>query len=248
MFKFNKNFFKLYRYYCRELLKQWLSFLILIFYLLLFLNNFKALEKLKEISGWQKLFATFWLISLVQLFFLSIFINSAVSQLVGFPTQHFHFRFRFPKQDNIDDVKILLYTPGVDRKTIILTKFAAIATYFFAINFLLLTLPLFFYFLTFLPFLTALCFLLLNGLIFTIINFLFLVPVFFYYYENFSFLRILIFLIVTTSLSVVCWLWWEKMIEYPLIFPSLTIFSFLLGGYYFCFLSYQKKYLRKDLV
>src|SRR3954451_12340514 len=99
-----------------------------------------------------------------------------VSQLSGFPTKFFRFSFKLPKQDNADDIKTLIFTPGITRETIILAKFAAIFTYFSVINLLLLTLPLFFYFLTILPLLIALSFLLLNGFVFVLVNFLLLVP------------------------------------------------------------------------
>src|SRR4051812_35501381 len=110
--------------------------------------------------------------------------NSGVSQLSGFPTKFFRFSYKLPKQDNADDIKTLIFTPGIDRQTIILTKFTAIFTYFFAINLLLLTLPLFFYSLTVLPLLVALFFLLLNGFVFVLVNFLLVVPGLFYFYEN----------------------------------------------------------------
>src|SRR4051812_19768872 len=113
--------------------------------------------------------------------------GSGVSQLSGFPTK-FSLKFKLPKQDNADDIKTLIFTPGIDRKTIILAKFAAIFTYFFAINLLLLTLPLFFYSLTVLSSMAALSFLLLNGFVFVLVNFLLLVPALFYFYENYSIL------------------------------------------------------------
>src|ERR1043166_5142231 len=85
--------------------------------------------------------------------------------------------FKMPKIVREEDAKVLIFTPGVDRKTVILAKFAAAFTYFMAINFFLLVLPLTIYFLAATKIGgAAALFLLLNGIGFGLVNFLLVVP------------------------------------------------------------------------
>src|SRR5580765_387597 len=72
--------------------------------------------------------------------------------------------FQMPKVSREEDVKVLIFTPDVDRETVIRAKFAAILTYFLTINFFLVLFG-FFYFLLFTNFgvIAACSFLLLNG-------------------------------------------------------------------------------------
>src|SRR5688572_1704779 len=86
------------------------------------------------------------MISLAQLFLVINFISPLVSRLVG-RQQNFSLKFKLPKNDKTDDIKILTFHPSANRETLILAKFATIFTYFFLINLLILTLPTFFYFL-----------------------------------------------------------------------------------------------------
>jgi hypothetical protein len=97
--------------------------------------------------------------------------------------------FRLPKISREEDVKVLIFTPNVDRKTVIWAKFAAAFTYFMAINFFL-TLFGFIYFLLFTNFgvIAAFSFLLLNGIGFALVNFLLAAPLLFYQQEGGSFL------------------------------------------------------------
>jgi len=97
--------------------------------------------------------------------------------------------FSIPKISREEDVKVLIFTPGVDRKTVIRAKFVAALTYFLTINFFL-TLLGFFYFLLFTNFgaIAACLFLLLNGIGVGLVNFLIVVPFLFYQQEGGSFL------------------------------------------------------------
>lgn len=196
--------------------------------------------------GWKEYLGIFWFISLIQTLVLYILSSSGVSQLSGFPTKFSLKRFKLPKQDNADDIKTLIFTPRVTRETIILAKFAAIFTYFFAINLLLLTLPLFFYFLTFLSLLAALSFLLLNGFIFVLANFFLVVPCLFYFYENYSIMSVMVFIFSILFLELFLYFFWKHIIKYSFILPIAFIPLFALVGYLFYSL-YRKKFLKKDL-
>ena len=95
-----------------------------------------------------------------------------------------------PKISRREDVKVIIFTPKVDRQTIILAKFAAVFTYFMAFNFLLLVAPLSIFFLVAseLGVGGLFAFFLLNGIIFALLNFLLLVPLLFYQQEGGSLL------------------------------------------------------------
>src|SRR3954451_2629027 len=94
-----------------------------------------------------------------------------------------------PKISREEDVKVLIFTPDVDRETVILAKLAAAFTYFMAIN-LILSLSLVIYFLaaTNLGIVASFFFLLLNGIGFGLVNFCLIVPFLFYQQEGGSFL------------------------------------------------------------
>ena len=130
--------------------------------------------------------------------------SSLISQLVGYPIGFRTNIWTFPKRSNADDVKLLTFIPHINRPTLILAKYAAVATFSFSFNLLFFTLPLFFALLTTtLSFLSALAFLLLNGFLFVVINFLFLVPALFYCYEKFSFLAAIVVAIVVPFLGLI---------------------------------------------
>ncbi len=141
------------------------------------------------------------------------------------------------KKSKADDAQVLIFTPTVNRETVILTKFAAVATYFFTINFFLLTLPLFFYlwFAASMSALALVSFLLLNGVIFALINFLFLVPLLFYFLENYSILLMIIAMIFVFILSFV-YLFFKEILQSPGTLPFLLITLFLETGSIFFYL------------
>lgn len=118
------------------------------------------------------------------MFLLSFLAATLVFRLSGITKQGFKIR---GSRNSAEEINVLLFTPSVTRKTMILAKFAAVATYFFLFNLLILTLIPFLFFLTKTSLMTCLGFLLINGLIFSLINFLLLVPLLFYFYEYFTF-------------------------------------------------------------
>jgi len=109
-----------------------------------------------------------------------------------------------PKISREEDVKVLVFTPNINRETVILAKFAAAFTYFMAVNFFLLTLPLAIYLLvaTKIGIIATFFFLLLNGIGFGLINFLLLVPFLFYSQEAGSFLFYFFLFIFIIFLSI----------------------------------------------
>ena len=108
----------------------------------------------------------------------------------------FGFRLRIPKRSNVEDIHIVTLVPNAKRETMVNAKITAIFTYFFGIN-LLSTLLLFFYFLSSFPsVLPAFVFLITNGLVFCLVNFLLVVPYLFYFYETYSLLSVLVYFVV----------------------------------------------------
>jgi hypothetical protein len=146
-----------------------------------------------------------------------------------------------------EDVKVFVFTPGVDRETVILAKFAAIFTYFMAIN-LFLTLIVFAYFLFFtnLGAIAALLFLLLNGVGFALCNFLLIVPFLFYQQEAGSFLLCFLLFIFVFFLFFAIFYFQKYILQYPIFFCSILIHLSILAGYLF-FSLYRKKFLKSDL-
>src|SRR4051794_40059074 len=94
-----------------------------------------------------------------------------------------------PKISREEDVKVLIFTPDVDRQTVVLAKLATAFPYFMTIN-LILSSILLLYFLaaTNLGMVAGFSFLLLNGIGFGLVNFCLLVPFLFYQQEGGSFL------------------------------------------------------------
>jgi len=134
-----------------------------------------------------------------------------------------------------------------DRETVIWTKFAAAFTYFMAINFFLTFLG-FIYFLFFTNFgvVAALVFLLLNGVVFALVNFLLLVPFLFYSQEAGSFLLYFLLAIFIVFMASVGYFLSGFILQYPIIFIILSIPFSVLVGYLF-FSLYWHRFLTNDL-
>lgn len=256
MFNFkNPVFTKLYRYYCAKLLKRiWASifyFFYFIFLLIIMGSGGKAVKELLNVNGWQETLAVFWLSSLLQLSVLTMMISPLISQLVGrglgweeLKNRQF---FRIPKISREEDVKVLIFTPSVDRQTVLVAKFVAIFTYFMVINFILTSLlAIYFLTATSLGTIAVFAFLLLNGIGFGLVNFFLIVPFLFYQQEGGSFLVYFLCTIFLVFLSLAIYLLWGFISQYPLFFCLFFIPFSLLVGYSF-FSLYQKKFLAKDL-
>ena len=257
MFKIQKNqktvFSKLYRYYCRKLLKLWwliLLYLLIIGALSLILffgerttSDSNFLLVIRE-GNWMEKFRQLWSISLGQLGLMSMLTAQMAIRLTGRETSWGTVTM---KKSRADDVSVLLFTPQVSRETVIWAKFAAAATYFWMVNFFLLTLPLFF-FLWFVAVVSALLlvsFLLLNGVIFALINFLLLAPSLFFLYEDYSILSIVI-LVVLIIIFQVIYYFCKDFLTFSTIVPFLSIPLFLAIGSFFFYL-YRKRFLKNDL-
>ncbi|KLL05365.1 MAG: hypothetical protein MRERV_1c031 [Mycoplasmataceae bacterium RV_VA103A] len=257
MFKYQKTVFsKLYRYYCAKLVEKIpVVLLYFAFFAFIWISLLIRPEIFQKLFGWadtwQRKLIIFWAISFFQFGGLCMTIIPLVSYLVGrglgweeFQKRQF---FRAPKLRRDEDTKVLIFTPGVDRKTVILAKFAAALTWFMSIN-LVLTGLLFIYFLAAVKvgIATAFIFLLLNGLAFAVVNFLFIVPLYFYFQEINPFLAGLTLLVPVFLFYSIAHFLRETLLDYPLIFISLTIPLSILTGWLF-FTLYQKKYLKNDL-
>jgi len=256
MFNFKKDqktvFSKLYRYYCRKLLKLW--WLILLYLLiigtcslLLFLGdsnpNSNFLLVIRE-GNWMEKFRQLWSISLGQLGLMFILTAQMAIRLTGRETSWGTVTM---KKNRAGDISVLLFTPRVSRETVIWAKFAAAATYFWAVNFFLLTLP-FFFFLWFAAGASALLlvsFLLLNGVILALIDFLSLAPSLFFLYEDYSILSLVIWVVLVVILQVIYYSC-KDFFKSSTIVPFLSIPLFLAIGSFFFYL-YRKRFLKNDL-
>jgi hypothetical protein len=255
MSKFQKTVFsKLYRYYCAKLLKKiWISILWFFYAIIVWFSGLKFFTNLlNEADGWQKKLVVFWFISFLQLFVVMLVINPLISYLVGRGLGWEELKkrqlFRIPKITQEEDIKVLIFTPGVSRETVILAKFAAAFTYSFMINFFLITLPLTIYFLVAanLGAIATLSFLLLNGIGLGLVNFCLLVPFLFYQQEGGSFLVYLLCFVFLIGIAASVYFLRETIFQYPLVFCLLSIPFFVLTGYLF-FSLYRKKFLKNDL-
>ena len=250
-----KIFYKLYRYYCRKSLEQWtmilLTFLTSLWVLWSF---FSVLGKIDEITTGSEYLATFWMIGLFQMFGMMQIMSTLVSRLVGYSANYSAGRRSWGhsnwKRNSTEDITVLHFTPSVDRETVILTKYAAAATFYFLIDFFFYVLPLVFYFILAgkISLLSPIAlFLLLNGLVFPLVNFFLLVPYLFYLYEDRSFLSILLAIIFVIGITLSIYFFRETVLQYSLLFQFLSLpLSGLLG--YLFFTLYRKKFLRRDLV
>jgi hypothetical protein len=259
MLNFKKTVFtKLYRYYCAKLLTRiWLAlFYFLLFLFLIIIQGISLRKTLdqKIIEGgnnWQWKLVIFWVISFAQLVVMQAMMTPLISWLVGRGLGWEELKnkqlFRIPKISRQEDIKVLIFTPGVDRQTVIWAKFAATFTYFMAFN-LFLTLPFFIYFCFFTNFgiIAALCFLLLNGVGFGLINFILTVPFLFYQQEGGSFLVYFLCFIFIILLLLSGYLLSNFILQYPIVFCLLSVPFSILAGYLF-FTLYWNKYLKNDL-
>ncbi|WNE40562.1 MAG: hypothetical protein mread185_000019 [Mycoplasmataceae bacterium] len=258
MFNFPKNkivFSKLYRYYCAKLLtKIWL----VVFYFCLFvfmttIQGFSSREYLSNaVNNQQSRLFFFWMISIFQLFALIYMVNPLVSYLVGRGLGWDNLKkgklFQMPKISREEDVKVLTFTPSVDRETIIWAKFASIFTYVMGIN-LIFTLLGCFYFLLFANFgmISTCLFLLLNGIVLALVNFCLLVPFLFYQQEEGSFLANLLLSIFLFLLAFSLFLLRDLVQNYPIVFMIASVpFAILIGCFFFS--AYWKSFLSKDLI
>ena len=130
---------KIWLYYCKKLSKQPVITLFYLLYSLFLMRGVLSIaEGTKHSQNWQEYLLNFWLIFLLQFVSFSLTISHLVSKIVKPDV----------KKGDGDDAKILTFTPGITREVIIFNKYKAIATYFFLINLLFSTLPIFFYFLS----------------------------------------------------------------------------------------------------
>ena len=248
-----KIFSKLYRYYCRKLLEQWFTILLMFIFSLFMLYSFTfLLKKFDETATWSQYVGRFWMISLLQMFGMVYIMSDLVARLVGYSSSFSsksYSNYGMRKKSNNEDITVLHFTPGVDRPTLIWAKYAAIATYFFPINLLFYVLPFVFYLIIAakISFLAILGFLLLNGLVFSVMNFLWLVPLLFYFYEDFSFLMFLALFIFVMVAALGIYFFHNTIFQYPLLLPLLALPLSGIFGYFF-FRLYWGKFLKKDLV
>jgi len=114
------------------------------------------------------------------------------------------------------------------------------------VNFFLLTLPLFF-FLWFVAGVSALLlvsFLLLNGMVFALTNFLLLAPSLFFLYEDYSILSIIIWVALVTIFQITYY-FCKDTLKSSTIIPFLSIPLFSVIGSLFFYL-YWRGFLKKD--
>jgi hypothetical protein len=260
MFNLKKNqksvFLKLYRYYCTKLLKK--MAMALLYFALFTLIMAIQISSLKKIFGqefldasWQVKLVIFWIVSLLQLFALWMIMTPLISYLVGRGLGWEELKkkqiFQMPKISREEDIKVVIFTPNVDRETIILAKFAAAFTYFMAFNSLL---TLFFsgYFLFFTNFgvMTALLFLLINGLGLALVNFSLIIPYLFYAQEIGSFLLYFFSSFFIILLFALLYPLRHSIAQYPVILYLIFVPLYLLTGY-FLFSLYREKFLKSDL-
>ena len=248
----NPVFSKLYRYYCTKLLKRiWMVAFWFLYVLGVLIFGGKYMTKVFEKDGWQIKLLIFTAISWAQLWFSLAIANPLVSYLVGRDLGWGNLRrrkfFGIPEIHKEEDIKVLLFTPAVDRQTVIFAKFAAAFTYFMAINFFLCSvLAVWFLAATGLGVVAAFSFLLLNGLFFGLVNAAFVIPFLFYQQEGGSFLVYFLCFAFTLFLILVGFFLRDFIIQYPLIFCSLSIPFLIFAGYFF-YILYRKKFLTQDL-
>src|SRR5205085_11544621 len=156
--------------------------------------------------------------------------------------------FGIPKIGREEDIKVLTFTPSVTRETVILAKFAAAFTYSFIVNFILTTLPLIIYFSVAanLGTVAILSFLLLNGIVLSLVNCCLLVPFLFYQQEGGSFLVYLLCFVFLIGIIASAYFLRGIISQYPLVFCLLSVPIFVVSGYLF-FSLYRKRFLKNDL-
>ena len=211
----------------------------------------KAAEQSDISASWQGKLGTFWVFSLSQAYALWLMMSPLVSYLIGRGLGWEEFKkrqlFQMPKIGREEDAKVLIFTPSVNRETVIWAKFAAVFTYFMVINFFL-TLIVFAYFLFFtnLGVMAAFLFLLLNGVGFALVNFLLIVPFLFYSQEAGSFLLYLLLSFFIFFLFFAGFFLRKFILQYPIIFIMLSVPFSVLVGYLF-FSLYWQRFLTIDL-
>ena len=262
MFNLKENqksvFKKLYYYYCTKLLSKiglvFVYFLLFIFFAIIQAIQLKKLfdQKLFDNPSWQHKIVTFWVISFIQLLALWMMMAPLVSYLVGRGLGWEEFKkrkfFQMPKISRQEDIKVLIFTPRVKRETVIQAKFATAFTYFMGINFLLTLFGFFFFlFFTKIGVITALLFLLINGIILTLVNFVLIVPWLFYAQEAGSFLFYFLFAFFIMFLPLIFYLLRDSIVQYPVILYLISVPFYTLTGY-FLFSLYWNKFLENDLI
>jgi hypothetical protein len=142
---------------------------------------------------------------------------------------------------------VLVFTPNVNRETMILAKFALALTIFWVVNFLAIALPLFCYLFTFYNLSLPLnfLFLLLSGSVWAIQNFLLVVPSSFYFAENYSFITVLLSMLYLIFVGASFGLFWFLCRYFVFAMFLFLPFSFLAGWSFWSL--YCSKFLRKDI-
>jgi hypothetical protein len=80
---------------------------------------------------WQQILTGFFLLSALQLFIINVIFSPVTSELVGQKFEAVAGSFlRQVKKDSTDDSRVLVFTPNVNRETMILAKFALALTIF----------------------------------------------------------------------------------------------------------------------
>ncbi|MDR1670495.1 MAG: ABC-2 transporter permease [Spiroplasmataceae bacterium] len=155
--------------------------------------------------------------------------------------------FQIPKISRKEDIKVLIFTPNVNRETVIWAKFAAAFTYFMGINFFLTLFGLiYFLFVAKFGIISSCLFLLLNGLGLALVNFLLLIPFLFYQQESGSVLASILLSFFIFFLIFSLFLLRSFVLQYPIIFMIASVPFAILVGYFF-FSCYWKSFLSKDL-
>jgi len=261
MFNFKKIkkplFSKLYRYYCTKLLSKLWSAVVyfLLFVLIGAIQVFQLKGVLRERfldnPSWKHKLIVFWVISFFQLMALWMTMVPLISYLVGRGLGWKELQkkqlFQIPKISREEDIKVLIFTPGAGRETVIWAKLAASLTYFVIIN-SLLTLIIFACLLFFTNFgvIAALLFLLINGIGLALVNFVLIVPYLFYVQEAASWLFYFFLFIFFNLLIVAGYFLRGVIVQYPLIILLSTVPFYLLAGVTF-FSLYWQRFLTIDL-
>lgn len=86
---------------------------------------------MEQCETWQQILTGFFLLSVFQLLITYLVTSPVVGELVGQKFEAVAGSFlRQMKKDSTDDLKVLVFTPKVNRETMILAKFALTFTIF----------------------------------------------------------------------------------------------------------------------
>ena len=177
-----KSFFKLYRHYLKKIRTSLLLCFLTLFFVVANLITFREASS-KLLDSTIHIYQFFFGLSLYSVFSpfsLALFMSSAIGQLNGISG------FFKRSQSRSEDAHLLQFAYPNNRQTVVAAKLAAVFTYYFCLNFFGITLPflLGLAFSTSLSALGLLSFVLLHGLLLSLVNFLWVAPALFYFTEE----------------------------------------------------------------